>query len=146
MGTGEKIGVITKLAKNGTFCQTWEAEIVRGGLNGGSGVVGQPFDFTIEDEQLVTQIKEALDNQKEVKIFYHSEGMTFCRSNSGDHFLTKVEVVNEPSQSKGPAENGVPTALTGTLDRQKLAEEIIRQNNVMIQQNQQLLDLLKEQK
>ena len=50
MGSGEKIGVVTKLARHGVFCKTWEGQIVRGGLNGGSGVVGAAFDFTIEDD------------------------------------------------------------------------------------------------
>ena len=39
-GGGEKNGTVTKLAVSGIFCKTNEMEIVRGGLNAGTGVNG----------------------------------------------------------------------------------------------------------
>lgn len=108
IGNGEKIGVIVKLAKTGIFCKTWEAELIRGGLNAGSGVFSQPFYFTIEDESLVPVIKDALENQKEIKIHYSSEAVSFCRSDSGSHFLTSVDAVEKPTviQSTTSTESG----------------------------------------
>lgn len=90
-GDGEKVGQIIKLNKQGAFCQSWEAELIRGGLNNGSGASSTVFDFTIEDPHLVPAIQAALDGQYEVKIKYHMEMNTLCRSDSQSHFLTSVE-------------------------------------------------------
>lgn len=102
--TGEKAGVVTKLAQSGIFCKTWEGQIIRGGLNSGSGAMGAPFDFTVEDLSLLPKIKDALENQKEIKIMYREEMVTFCRSESSDHFLTSVDVIDhtpaKPPESK----------------------------------------------
>lgn len=94
-GTGEKVGQIIKLNKQGVFCQTYEAELIRGGLNNGSGASSTIFDFTIEDTALVPQIQEALDKQYEVKIHYRMENVTLCRSDSDNHFLTGIERMNQ---------------------------------------------------
>jgi hypothetical protein len=158
MGNGEKIGIITKLAKTGAFCKTWEGQIVRGGLSGGSGVMGAPFDFTVESDELAKKVQDIMDKQQEVKISYHVEGATFCRSDSEDHFLTNIEVIGKgagaPSQpslaSQAGASGPMPAAQAAessagvSLDRQKIADEIARQNAEILKQNQQLIDLLKK--
>lgn len=97
VGTGEKIGVITRVAKTGAFCKTWEATIIRGGLNGGSGAFAQPFDFTIEGpeaDDMAAKLTATMEAQQEVRIKYRSEMNTFCRSDSEDHFLTSYQVLN----------------------------------------------------
>lgn len=96
-GQGEKIGHLTKVARQGVVCPTWEAEIVRGGMNGGSGVNGQSFDFTVSSDAEAEQLRQAMVAQKEVKISYRSEAMTFCSSDS-NHFLTKMEII-EPGKN-----------------------------------------------
>ena len=100
---GDKIGVITKLAKQGWLCPTWEAQIIRGGLSGGNGAFGQPFNFTIEDDALAAKAQAIMDSQKEAKITYHKEAISFCRSesiNDGEHnfFLDSVEVIESIPQ------------------------------------------------
>src|SRR6185436_13736870 len=88
-GTGEKIGTVIKLASQGVFCHTWEGTLIRGGMQGGSGAFGtQPFEFTVEDSQLLPQIQEALNGQYEIKLYYHAELMSFCRSDGDSHFVT----------------------------------------------------------
>jgi len=96
-GTGEKIGVLTKVAQQGVFCKTYEAEMIRGGFNGGTGANGSAFHFTIENEETAKKLEEAMVAQKEIHIHYRSEFATFCRSDSdGNHFLTSFEVI-EPT-------------------------------------------------
>ena len=96
-GSGEKIGSIVKLAQEGVWCKTWEGEIIRGGLSNGSGVNGQSFRFTIEDNpELVEKIKGVMESQQEIKLHYRTEMTTFCRSNSPSHaFVTSVEVLGK---------------------------------------------------
>lgn len=104
-GTGEKIGMITKIAKQGALCPTWEAEIVRGGFSGGNGVNGQAFHFTVGDEETANKIRAAMESQKEVKITYRTELASICRSDSGSTFMTSVEVIErkEPAPAAGSA-------------------------------------------
>lgn len=96
---GEKIGIITKIAKQGVFCQTWEAEIIRGGLNGGTGVNGSAFHFTVADDATAKKITEAMEAGQEVKISYRAEMATFCRSDSENHFLKSFEVLEQKKSS-----------------------------------------------
>lgn len=91
-GTGEKVGSIVKLSEVGIFCKTWEAQLVRGGMANGSGSFGvQPFDFTIENGALVEQVRAAMEASQEVRLHYRTEGVTFCRSESENHFVTAIE-------------------------------------------------------
>jgi hypothetical protein len=90
-GNESHVGSVVKLGKTGAFCKTWEAEIVRGGLNNGSGGVSvTAFSFTIEDERLVQLVQDALDKQYEIKVEAHDEAMTMCRSDSSDRFATTI--------------------------------------------------------
>lgn len=104
-GTGNKVGIITRLNKQGVFCKTWEGEIIRGGMNGGSGNFGQAFNFTVESDELAERVQKALDSQQEVKIYYRGEGATFCRSDSGNDFLTKIEAFHAKPIDEKPKSN-----------------------------------------
>ena len=99
-GTGEKIGQIVKVSKEGFFCKTWEAQLIRGGMNDGSGSFGTvPFDFTIENGGMAKIVTDAMRNQTEVVITYETEGMYwFCRSGSGGRFLKSIK----PASSVAP--------------------------------------------
>jgi hypothetical protein len=99
-GNGKKIGTIVKLQQVGAFCKTWEAESIRGGYNGGSGVMGSVFDFTIEDPNVLKQVQEAMDSQREIELTYRKEGVTWCRSeNEGNYFATSLRYLDrEPTK------------------------------------------------
>lgn len=92
-GTGEKIGQVVKLSQQGLFCKTWEGQLIRGGMSGGSGAFGTvPFDFTIENDEMAKKTQEFMQNQTEVVIKYRMEGLyAWCRSESWGHFLTSIE-------------------------------------------------------
>lgn len=145
MGSGEKIGTITRLSKRGVFCKTWEGEIIRGGLNSGSGVMGQAFHFTIEDEILAKEVEKAMNSQQEVKISYHMEGVTWCRSDSGDDFLTKIvplgDVSTPPVQSKE-----VTIAPAKPVSADLITQELLKQNQQMINNQQAMLEEMRKQR
>jgi hypothetical protein len=143
-GTGEKNGVITRVAQTGIFCKTWEAEIIRGGLNQGSGVMGQAFSFTIEDKKLLPVLQNAFEKGLEVRIHYNTEMATFCRSDSEDHFLTAIEIVG-PGQGGMVNDSAKPaptkaTVSTGTTSGTTMSSAQIDR---MLDQHQQMIDLLK---
>jgi hypothetical protein len=105
-GQGEKRGEIVKLAQEGVVCKTWEGELIRGGMSNGSGSFGvRPFAFTVENLNLLEKVKFALENNKEVKLVYHHEAFTFCRSErqkigsgsddyDGGNFLDDIQFIN----------------------------------------------------
>ncbi len=69
-GEGKKIGQIVKIGSHGFFCSTYEAELIRGGFNSGSGVNGNALNFTIKSKKLYEQLTEAMENQSEVELHY----------------------------------------------------------------------------
>lgn len=131
-GRGEKIGQITKVAEEGLICMTWEGQIIRGGLTNGSGVSGQAFDFTIENNPvLVEKIQNLMNEQKEIKLKYRSEAISFCRSES-NHFVVDVEELNptKPDTIKS-VDSKVETKID-TSDKQDKILSLLKLQNELI--------------
>lgn len=94
-GSGQKVGTVIKLAKEGVIFKTWEAEIVRGGMSNGSGGFSTtPFFFTIDDETMLQKVQAAFDSQKEIKIHYKTRKYFFPTNSEcnggGCNFLTGI--------------------------------------------------------
>lgn len=87
-GAGERTGQFVAIQRKGFFCKTWEAELIKGGMSGGSGSFGvAPFWVTVPDI-MVEQVEGCLDNQTEVKISYYSARIfSPFSSDSGGDFL-----------------------------------------------------------
>lgn len=92
---GQKTGIIVKFAKTGMFIKTYEAELIRGGFSGGSGVNGKSFHFTIEKKSLADEIETAFNSGKEVIIAYHEEAFTGCTRGETHIFLDSVKYAKE---------------------------------------------------
>ena len=95
-GEGKKIGRIVKFSKQGMLCKTWEGELIRGGLNDGSGSFGSSFHFTVEDSHMASIALDAFENQYEVIIDYRREFISsITRSESSNAYfvenITKVK-------------------------------------------------------
>jgi hypothetical protein len=94
-GNGKKIGRIVRLSQQGLFFKTWEGELIRGGLNDGSGSIGQSFYFTIEQNHLLPTALKAFEEQKEVVMDYHCEFISsITRSeNCNPYFVDSIKFV-----------------------------------------------------
>lgn len=93
-GEGKKIGQIVKIGQHGVFCSTYEAEIIRGGLNGGTGVNGLALDFSIKEKKLYEQLVEVMEKQQEIELSYTRATMSGpCYSETGI-FATGFKVLN----------------------------------------------------
>jgi len=92
---GVREGNIFKLADEGVICQTHEGELIKGGMSGGSGSFGvEPFNFTIEDPKVLALAQQAMTEDKEVRIYYHHEVGTLCRTETVDNmFVDKIEIL-----------------------------------------------------
>jgi prepilin-type N-terminal cleavage/methylation domain-containing protein len=96
-GTGEKIGHVIQLNHRGFMRNTWEAQLIRGGMTNGNGAFGvQPFNFTIEDAGLLKKVDQYRKENIEVNIKYRIEGVCNpMRSESKCTFLTGIEPVTK---------------------------------------------------
>lgn len=96
-GTGQKVGQIVKISKTGIFCDTWEAQLIRGGFSSGSGTVGtQPFDFTVEREADAQRLMALMERQTEIRLVYRTDGIgSICHSDSGgDYFVSATPLAD----------------------------------------------------
>lgn len=142
---GQKNGTITKLAQSGVFNKTWEAEIVRGGsFTGGTGVQGAAFDFTIPNPLLLQQVREAFDNQREVRITYHETMFCPFSSDSDCYFLDKIEVVSEEQGGtvRGQQAQAAPAAPAQGSPSTAQFQQLLDNQTRSIQQNERLIQLL----
>ncbi len=91
--SGVKRGVVVKLAEEGIFVKTQEAELIRGGLTNGSGVAGgEVFTFTVSDPEVLQQIRQALDTGEEIEIKYERPlfSVPLSRQIMSNPFVTSV--------------------------------------------------------
>lgn len=148
-GNGDKIGVIVKMAQEGILCQTWEGEIVRGGMAGGTGVNGQSFHFTVEDQSLVKKLQDAMNDRKEVRIHYRRELATFCRSETDDNsFITDVTVIEQDTTSPFQPTTKI-TPVTTEVQSTPVTTDNDRQDKILklVQMQSQLInELVQNQK
>ena len=73
--SGQKSGVIVKVAKQGLWWGTYEGELIRGGLDNANGVNGRHFTFTLGQfkSRLVQDAIDALKANQHVIAEYHCE-------------------------------------------------------------------------
>lgn len=106
-GKGSKIGQVVKIDEaSGVFCKTVEVEIIRGGFNNGSGAMGSPLYFTIEDNPKDLEIvKQAMISGDELEVNFRREFATFCRSDSHGVFSESIRVINKSDSNSNKATN-----------------------------------------
>lgn len=91
-GSGQRVGHIVRINKQGFQYKTWEAQLVTNySCNGGGSFEIGRFNFTIEDNALLNKVEEYMKSQAEVVIVYEVEG-TFMpsRSSSDGRFLKSI--------------------------------------------------------
>lgn len=73
--SGQKSGIIVKVAKEGRYWGTYEGEMIRGGLDNATGATGREFHFTLGQfkSELVEQAERAMQNNEHVILTYHCE-------------------------------------------------------------------------
>lgn len=104
-GEGRKIGQIVKIGQHGAFCSTYEAEIIRGGLNGGSGVNGLALDFSITDQKLFEQLTEAMEMQQEIELYYQKGFLRGICTGETNYFATGFKVLNARKSEQNKQED-----------------------------------------
>jgi hypothetical protein len=105
---GDRVGTIVKFSKKGLLCKTWEGELLVGGLkrvtqtstdsqgnsHTSSSMALNVMQFTVEKQELVQPILDAMETGKQVKIHYQQELVTICRSDGNDSFVQTVKILD----------------------------------------------------
>ncbi len=101
--SGEKSGVIVKVAKEGKYWGTYEGELIRGGLEDASGVTGRSFYFTLGQfkSPLIEQAITAMQNNNHVIISYHCDQFVLPWRGETKCFVDNIKVL-EPKNETNP--------------------------------------------
>lgn len=93
--SGQKSGIIVKVAKEGKFWGTYEGEMILGGLENASGVSGRAFHFTIAQfhSDLVKLADYALQNNSHVVVQYHCDAYTMPWSGETQCFADEIKIL-----------------------------------------------------
>jgi hypothetical protein len=93
--SGEKSGIIVKVAKEGRYWGTYEGELIRGGLDNASGATGREFHFTLGQfrSELVKTAELAMQQNSHVIVFYHCEEFTLPWRGETKCFADKIHVL-----------------------------------------------------
>ncbi|CDZ78820.1 hypothetical protein BN59_03134 [Legionella massiliensis] len=100
--SGEKSGVIVKVAKEGKYWGTYEGELIRGGLEDASGATGRSFNFTLGQfkSTLVDQALLAMQNNSHVIISYHCDLFVLPWRGETKCFVDKIQLVEPRNSAK----------------------------------------------
>lgn len=99
--SGQKSGIIVKVAKEGKYWGTYEGEMIRGGLDNASGATGQAFHFTLGQfhSDLVSKAEDAMQNNRHVVLTYHCEEYVFPWRGETHCFVDDITVVSPKKTS-----------------------------------------------
>jgi hypothetical protein len=101
---GEKVGYVISVFDSGLFVKTTEVTLIRGGLNSGDGTIGNNFHLTINNQSkndIYGKIIFAMKNNRKVKVYFHEEVFTWCRSDSGSYFIDDIEIIDLENSKEG---------------------------------------------
>lgn len=110
--SGQKSGIIVKVAKEGKYWGTYEGELIRGGLEDASGATGREFNFTISQfkTDLVLTAESAMQNNEHVVLYYHCEefvapwrGETKCFADTIKILPAHNQKINQPINPANPS-------------------------------------------
>ncbi|STX27540.1 secreted protein [Legionella beliardensis] len=102
--SGQKSGIIVKVAKEGRYWGTYEGELIRGGLDNASGATGREFHFTLGQfkSDLVNQAIYAMENNKHVVLKYHCEAYVLPWSGETKCFVDEIKILDSAKGTKAP--------------------------------------------
>lgn len=129
-GDGKKIGQIVKIGEHGVVCPTYEAEIIRGGFSGGSGVNGLALDFTIKDEKLYQALIVSMEKQQEIELSYDKRAFSSPCYSETNIIATGFRVLNSKQEvSKEESSIQTPVNWNKHSDETEKSQSLVRTDN-----------------
>lgn len=105
--SGQKSGIIVKVAKEGRYWGTYEAELIRGGLEDATGATGREFHFTIGQfkSDLVERAELAMQNNSHVIVYYHCEEFVAPWRGETKCFADDIRILETTKKKSAPSGN-----------------------------------------
>ena len=102
--SGQKSGIIVKVAKEGNYWGTYEGELIRGGLENATGATGREFNFTLGQfkSALVEKAQLAMQNNDHVILTYHCEAIVAPWRGETKCFVDDIKVIAPPKNILKP--------------------------------------------
>lgn len=86
---GERTGVITKFSKKGIIIKTWEGTMTLG-AEGASGTIDNIWHFSVDDEELISDLVDTARSGKLVTLGYREiKPPLFWKGDTG-YFITHI--------------------------------------------------------
>lgn len=99
---GERAGTVSKFSRRGFIFKTYEGVLNVGGFSGETGsLTPQYFDFSVKDETVAAQIKEAVKSGQRVTLHYEEKIMKLPWNGESKYYITGVEVVGPAMRPYG---------------------------------------------
>lgn len=90
---GARVGYVTKLSKKGFIWPTWEGEMQMGGINvdTGGAVSARTWEFSISSDTIASQLLDAMENSKRVKLHYKDYACRGIKWGSSTYDIVEVK-------------------------------------------------------
>lgn len=94
--SGSRVGTIIKFSKKGTLFKTYEGELSQGSVSEG-GALNERWAFSVyrDDEEIITNINNAMDDGYRVRLYYKQKYFRFEWRGDTEYFIEKVERVGD---------------------------------------------------
>lgn len=92
IGDGDRVGIVTKLSHKGIYWKTWEGQMIIGGQG---TVTTNVWSFSVPDVNILPEVREALEFQKEVRLSYHQKLFPAPWKGSTTYYITGVTPVKK---------------------------------------------------
>jgi hypothetical protein len=107
---GERAGVLQKFSKRGWLCKTYEGELA---LYVVGGIAPQIWHFSVRDDAVAEQLRQAVGTQVRVHYEEHRGLPTSCFGET-DYFAERFEVVGPAPVTSASPGNDAPATAGGT--------------------------------
>ena len=94
--SGYRAGVPIKVSYKGILFKTWEGQLNVGGLaNSAEGAIPSTWEFSIpkSNEEVRSQIEQAISEGRRVKLFYKEKYVKFFWKGDTKYFVYQVEIL-----------------------------------------------------
>ena len=99
---GERAGTVSKFSRRGFIFKTYEGVLNVGGFSGETGsLTPQYFDFSVKEEAVAAQVKEAVKSGQRVTLHYEEKIMKLPWNGESKYYITGVEVVGPATRPYG---------------------------------------------
>jgi hypothetical protein len=107
---GDRRGVVTKLSKKGIIFKTWEGQLAMqnvsqgGSLNtsGANATVSNTFNFSVTDQEVIQELKDALDAGEPVRLEYEQKLFPWWTERKTEYEIVDVVPVEGGQTNSAP--------------------------------------------